>query len=564
MENNLQQALSSIKAMRAAGQSDDTIVDRIQKSANLSDSFKKVFANAKASGIAKKAVDDFLSLPIQQPTVTKEEMKTPGMLGKAAEFLGVEPLGRYLSAKISMLNPEQRKNIEAIRSSGDEETAKALSTGGVTGRELAGSVAQTGLSLATPFLGKTLASGNLLSKVGKSAALGGAFGASGAAQQENGDLGTGLVSGAITGGAIPLAGAGIKYVASRFPKLLSIFTGEGTDLISAALKDPKAADLAIANGDSALRTVVKKGAEKSVDLRNSFFKAHGEVMKGIAEKANNPLFKRSELASEFSNLLEQNGVKVGRSSLDFTGSKIIANPGEVSKINAAWNALRQLPPKPNFQNVQDFKQIVGKLTRFADEAGVPSKSPTLGRFYRNIDTTIKNTLPAELRKAYSAANEKFSNGIDMFDDLVDAFTKGDPFSKIANSVGKNRDSLRQVLDFYKSKTGEDVLATVAGRELSAEKSASFGFLNPRSWIDFFISPQAQARIVTGAGRLTQGAGNILNTEGPAALRTLKKVPAEKLNTLGRTLRKVSPESISSAGRKISRTLTGSSISQSQK
>ena len=56
-----------------------------------------------------------------------------------------------------------------------------------------------------------------------------------------------------------------------------------------------------------------------------------------------------------------------------------------------------------------------------------------------------------------------------------------------------------LLEEYKKKTGHDIMAVAAGRELAAERSAAFGFLNPRSWIDFFISPKIQAKIVTKVG-----------------------------------------------------------------
>ena len=91
----------------------------------------------------------------------------------------------------------------------------------------------------------------------------------------------------------------------------------------------------------------------------------------------------------------------------------------------------------------------------------------------------------------------------MYDEIVDAFNSGDPFTKLANSLGKNKDTLRQIIEFYEQKTGKDVLPIVAGRELAMEKTAAFGFLNPRSWIDFFISPKVQAKIITKIGELGQ-------------------------------------------------------------
>ena len=87
----------------------------------------------------------------------------------------------------------------------------------------------------------------------------------------------------------------------------------------------------------------------------------------------------------------------------------------------------------------------------------------------------------------------------MADEMVDAFNSGDPFTRLANSLGKNKDTLRHIVEFYEKRSGQKILPLVAGRELAMEKTAAFGFLNPRSWIDFFISPETQAKAVVGIG-----------------------------------------------------------------
>ena len=96
-------------------------------------------------------------------------------------------------------------------------------------------------------------------------------------------------------------------------------------------------------------------------------------------------------------------------------------------------------------------------------------------------------------------NKNFSSQIELYDDIVDAFNSGDPFTKLANALGKNKDTLRQTLEFYEKKSGKKVLPIVAGRELAMEKTAAFGFLNPRSWIDLLISPKTQAKGITKLG-----------------------------------------------------------------
>ena len=115
-------------------------------------------------------------------------------------------------------------------------------------------------------------------------------------------------------------------------------------------------------------------------------------------------------------------------------------------------------------------------------------------------------------------NKKYSDTIGMYDDVVHAFNSGDPFTKIAQTFGANKDTLRQVIDFYEKTTGNKIAPIVAGRSLAQEKNAAFGFLNPRQWVDFFISPEKQAQVVTKIGKATKAksfnAGAVPKTANP--------------------------------------------------
>src|SRR3990167_3730235 len=278
-----------------------------------------------------------------------------------------------------------------------------------------------------------------------------------------------------------------EYIVSRFPKLLGIFTGEDTDIIKVALKDPDTADLGIKGGDVALRKAVNIGSQKSVQLRDSFVKGHAEAFQILAKENTQKLVKKSQIWDGFYNALGKD-VKIGtKGELDFTTSQIKANPGEIAKIKDTMEALKKWDDF-SLAGINKLKQLVGKLTRFPSEAGGTSKSPVLGKFYNNIDNLIKENLPKESRDAYTELNKNFTDKIELYEDIVDAFSK-------------NKDTLRQSIELYEKESGEKVLPIVAGRELSLERKAAFGFLNPRSWIDLFISPETQAKVVTGFGRL---------------------------------------------------------------
>lgn len=147
-----------------------------------------------------------------QNTLAPEE--TTGVLGTLGRFTGTEALGRFLGSKLASLDPATKANLEAVKKSGaiDEAGVTNFSRGGVSNRELAGSVAQTALSLGTVGMGKVLSSGSLAEKALKGATLGGAFGAAGAAQTEGSSIAMGALTGALIGGAIPIAGRMISDI----------------------------------------------------------------------------------------------------------------------------------------------------------------------------------------------------------------------------------------------------------------------------------------------------------------------------------------------------------------
>ncbi len=389
-------------------------------------------------------------------------------------------------------------------------------------------VSKFGGQLAKGAFGQALKTG------AKTGAVAGGLGMGGVGLQEQKSIGgalldatIGATAGAALGAALPVLGATTKglvkavggtvkliskiprYTISRFPKLLQIATGESSEVIEKALANPRIADKALQEGtDVALRKAAQEGSDNSIRLRESFIKGHSEgfaefVRRMELQGVKTPAIKKGWIIKSFTDLLESRGVKVLEDgSLDFSISKIATNPGEVGKIMNFYNALNSWDDF-SLVGLNKLKQLNGLFTRFADEAGIPSKSPTLGSFYHTLNETIKRNLPDNFRKDYIGMNQKFVDNIDIYDDMVDAFNKGDTFTKLANALGKNKDSLRQILEFYEKKTGESPLTVVAARELAAEKKAAFGFLNPRSWIDFFWSPEQQAKAVITSGKVME-------------------------------------------------------------
>jgi hypothetical protein len=295
----------------------------------------------------------------------------------------------------------------------------------------------------------------------------------------------------------------VKNVAEgRDAKLLSIFSGESPDAVKKAIQFPKEADIGIKNGDAALREAVQTGAQSSIKAKQTFIQAYSDSFNKLVENNPNKIISRQKVLYQFADDLTSQGVKIKNGKLDFTTSKIVANPGEISKINTAYKAIQNWKDF-TLEGTNKLKQLVGDLTKFANEAGGTSKSPFLGKYYYYLDSEIAKSLPKESKLAYQTMNKKFSSTIGLYDDMVDAFNSGDPFTKLANIFGSNKDTLRQVIDFYEKTTGNKISPIVAGRVLAEEKTAAFGFLNPRSWVDFFIPPKIQAGAVTSYGKFKQ-------------------------------------------------------------
>ena len=366
--------------------------------------------------------------------------------------------------------------------------------------EAAGAAAKGGLSFLSLLGGGT-------ASVGKQALQFGGLGAGIAGAQAleagkgfKGAAAPAAITGLISAAVPPLAKGAASFIANRATKALGIFAGEHPQVIEAALRNPVAADAGAKGGDAALRKVIEEGSRRSVQLRNEFIQGHVQAFKEIAKGSVKRLVGKKEILSGFENLLRNENVKITRKGLDFSTSKIVANPGEISKIQNAYTAIKSWDDF-TLEGLNRLKQLTGQLTKFADEVGRSSKSPTLGKAYNFINETISKNLSPTKRKAYEAMNRNFVSKIELFEDMVKTFNSGDPFQKLAGVFRENADSLRQIVNFYEKKTGKSVLGTVAGRKIGTGREAAFGFLNPRDWVDLLLPPVSQAKVIIGGHKI---------------------------------------------------------------
>lgn len=445
------------------------------------------------------SADEFNKLPEIGGTISADQFNALG----TAQPEQPKRLSFLQRAKLSFGGPE---SIQQLKSS--EEQA------GLRGKPDIGDIADIAGS-TLPFIGAT--AGAPFGPVGVAAGagvgeavkrgVGKIFGVRKDVSAGNEALGVGKeVAGTYLGGKV-LGFLGDR-IAERVPKILGIFAGEEPDAIRAALRNPKATDIGIKQGDEALRNLAQKAGEGAIKIRDTFIKGHTQAMqdtvfkdmgvtRGFSQGA------KQDINQAFNNLLKRNRVKIDSSGLNFSTSSIKANPGEVAKVNSAYEAI---------QNWRDFsqggtqklKQLIGEFRKFPTESGGTSKSPVLGQMYHFLGEEVKKGLPKNRIKIYEELNKKFEENINLYDDMVSAFNKGDVFNRLAQAFSKNKDSLRQVIDFYEKKSGQDIMPTIAGRAIGQEKQASFGFLNPREWVDFFVTPKEQARLITTIGKGIMG------------------------------------------------------------
>lgn len=213
-----------VTALRESGRDDNFTVDSVLQFDDLSDSMRSKLKMAKASGQSKQAIDDLIKLTSVNERMVQPE-PTKGFFGGAADFLGIEKLGRRVGYGLAQLDPEHRKRMESL----SDEDQEALRTGGVSNRELAGSAANLGLSvvgggLIGRGLGRVAGGARFLPKAlsGNTARTIAAGGGLGYAS----DVASGLEQGESTPSALtPGLGTAVGLAGGTFPGVVRYFKG---------------------------------------------------------------------------------------------------------------------------------------------------------------------------------------------------------------------------------------------------------------------------------------------------------------------------------------------------
>lgn len=152
--NAFRAANARVSALKSVGRDDDYITKSLLTMPGLPEEAKSIIKNARAEGKSSKVIQDITALPVKDSIIEKEELETGGALGKVSKFLGIEKAGRRIGTTLAQLSPEHRRNLEML----NEEDANTLKTGGVSGKEFAGSVANVGLTVLGGSVGTKILS----------------------------------------------------------------------------------------------------------------------------------------------------------------------------------------------------------------------------------------------------------------------------------------------------------------------------------------------------------------------------------------------------------------------
>lgn len=407
----------SVEAMKAAGQSDDLIVDRIAKRTDIPDQIKSIFGQAKSGGFSTKAVSDFLSLPIETKVsvVSKEDFRPKGALGVATEITGVRALGQFGGAQLAKFDPQHRKILRELKEQGREEEAKLISMGGVTGRELLGSVLQTAGTLALPFAGRALTAGALGQRVVASGATQAGFGAAASLAEGKSDkqIQNAALFGGVLGAAIPLGGVifrGLKSVIKNYPKsaYTKIFRNTVDDVAAnmmtkakGKIVNPTLAEEMLHSGRTLGKEIVGSADEMGTalaSLRNEIGKQLDPI--AIASKAKIPVGDRKHLTNVLNAIMK--GFDEG------------LVPKKVEEVRKYINFLNKVKPKTlTPKQALDLKQFIDSARVFPSimlNKNLEMKQAafkTAADYFRGQLHKLVPELGAKL-KAYRISTEGFS------------------------------------------------------------------------------------------------------------------------------------------------------------
>ena len=331
------------------------------------------------------------------PLVTPEQLKLGGVGGTVARFAGPAGIIKRAGFGLSqVLFPEQRRLIKSIEARGFGESAETLRTGGVTGLQAVGSLALTGLTLATAGgLGLAAKGAGLGARAARLGALGAGFGATGQLAEEGRITPGRVIAGAALGAVLPAALPALRRFIIRpiagIPKTVSnlFFGPQGTTGFGVRFNDPQLSGF--------LNTVRRKPVGKPVaDLGDLVTAGFGKVKQQanatfrIAEEnvINKPL-NRNEVIGGANNIVKD-FLRISNVSKSAIANSGIDTP-EIRAIQRAVTVLNSVK-RPDTKNIINTKRTVSNL--FRGTKNTAKSDAIITRLNSHLNNAIESVDPA--------------------------------------------------------------------------------------------------------------------------------------------------------------------------
>jgi len=455
------------------------------------------------AGWSDEKIMDKMSKFQPQVDITPESLETPGILGKLGKFFGSEKLGRGLGYRLASREPGFQANIQAAQQAGTmtPEEAQIMKTGGVSGKQMAGSAIETGAWLATPFIpfpkglgltAKTAAGARTFAPALTRAAMVGGLAAvsSGGralandktAPQVIKSMAVGGLTGALVSLGVDAVVSGFRWLRSKTPKVFSVTGAAPKGALQRGYERPAEVGAQIepmADEESVKQTVLE--TQKQIQsFRKSISKQYEVQLDAIAREQKGKLI---DLTRNENAWLRE--VKEAFPMRNVPGR---TNDLSIETVNDLYKELNYLYSKPSAQ----FNPKYGFLKELKTDlrgAMVEATGGEQGSF-------------ARLLNDYSTKAQVYS----AMDDLFNAWDKGPKAERAATSIFKkifdenNWAYVDAIADFEKQ-TGANILDKVAAYQTSQWVSPLKGSF---SWDELFrwaLTPITSPRIT---GWITRG------------------------------------------------------------
>lgn len=465
---------------------------------NAQDTFRK-------AGKSEDWIMEKMSKFQPQADITKESLKTPGILGKVGEFFGSEKLGRGLGYRLaSKLYPDIEQNLQTAQQAGTmtPEEAQIMRTGGVSPKQMAGSAIETGAWLATPFIpfpkglgltAKTAAGARTFAPalmragmVGGLAAVssgGRALANDKTAPQVIKSMAIGGLSGALLSLGIDAVVSGFRWLRSKTPKVFSVTGAAPKGALERGYQRPAevGAQIEPMSTEEGVKQTVLDTQEKIQGYRRTISSQYETQLDAIAREQKGKLIDLNRNEKAWLRNVEE-------------GFPMKSVPGRttdlsIETVNDLYKEVNYLYSKPSAQF-----------------------NPKYG-FLKELRGTLKNSLInatggktgsfARLLNDYSTKAQVYS----AMDDLFNAWDNLPKAERAATSVFKkifdeNSWAYVDAIADFEKQTGTNILDKIAAYQTSQWVSPLKGSF---SWDELFrwaLTPITSPRVT---GWVTRGA-----------------------------------------------------------